>query len=202
MDKEELYLDRRVLTTKRSLKKALLAFLAHEQFNNLNVTDISKAAGITRSSFYNHYPNKEELLRSLMAEKHRELLYAYRKPFLNKHPFPFNRLTPSELYLFNNIFQNADYYSIILKSDLSSLVEDRMFESFKKINLEEGNVRDNNVQSDLLASYLAYAVVGLIKQWVHEDYKYEPEFMNAQILELMKISPYKTFHIRLDRSYK
>ncbi|CAM4270650.1 TetR/AcrR family transcriptional regulator [Lacicoccus alkaliphilus] len=199
MDKEELYLDCRVIRTKRALNKSLLHFLKHERFSDINVSDISKHAGVTRSSFYNHYSSKGELLNSLMSMKHRELVYAYRKPLLRQHPFSFSRLPPSELHIFNHISHNADYYSTILKSDLSSMVETWMIESFKTINLEEVNVKDDNIQSDLLASYLAYAVVGLIKQWVEEDYKYDAEFMNEQLLALMKIPPHKTFHIKLHR---
>lgn len=197
MNRQELYLDRRLLKTKHSLKKALLFLLKQKKFNEISVTDIVKVAKITRASFYNHYSDKDDLLNTLLTEKNQGLIYAYKEPILKNRPFIINSLSPPEIQLFNHIFKNADFYTTILNSDIASSAENQMFESFKKINIEELKVKNLMIRSDFIASYLSYAIVGLITEWVRAGYKYTPEFMSEQLLELMRIAPSKTFHIKL-----
>lgn len=197
MDREDLYLDHRSLKTKKALESSVLHLLKHKEFEDIYITDIVKKANINRGSFYNHFKDKNELLYSIITKKNKELIYAYREPFLKNRPFILSQLPSSEVKLFNTIDKNSEYYSTILNSDVSDLVEKEMFEAFKKINMEELNVKSNIIQSDLIASYIAHAIVGLILQWVCGGYKYEAEFMNSQLLELMRVSPYQTFHTKV-----
>lgn len=197
MYREELYADRRLLRTKRAFKEALLFLLKHKKFVDITVTDLVKTAGVTRASFYNHYSGKDDLLNTLLSEKNQELIHAYKEPVLKHKPFILNRLSPSEVRLFHHIFNNTDYYTTILNSDLAPIAENQMFESFKKINIEALKVNNRMIRSDFIASYLSYAIVGLITEWIREGYKYTPEFMSEQLLELMKIAPNNTFHIKL-----
>lgn len=199
MDRQELYLDRRLLRTKSSLKHALLFLLKEKSFSEISVTNLVKAAKVTRASFYNHYSDKDDLLNTLLSEKNKELIHAYKAPILKHKPSAIDRLSPSEVQLFNHIFSNADFYTTILNSDIAPIAEKQMLESFKKINIEELKVKDRMIRSDFIASYLSYAVVGLITEWVREGYAYKPEFMSEQLLEIMRISPNKTFHITLSR---
>lgn len=199
MHREKFYIDTRVLKTQRALKDAVLELLKSHVYDDVDVTMIVHKAGVTRSTFYNHFSDKNALLDELITGKMQELEAAYRAPFITTRPFILSRLPASEVELFDNILKNADYYSTIFNSNLSALIERRMVDSFKKINLEEINVKDDFVRSDLIAGYLAYGTVGLITEWVREGCKYEAKFMNAQVLELMKIAPCKTFHIKLSR---
>lgn len=199
MNRQELYLDRRLLRTKKSLKRALLSQLKYKPYNEITVTDLVKNAKVTRASFYNHYTTKDHLLDTLLLEKNQELIQAYKEPILKHKPFTLNRLSASDVKLFNYIFDNADFYTTILNSDITLVAENQMFDSIRKINIEVLRVKDRVIKTDFIASYLSYAIVGLIKEWVREGYKYDPEFMSEQLLELMRVSPYKTFHIKLSQ---
>lgn len=199
MDREDLYLDHRLLKTKKALETSLLHLLKHKKFEDISITDIAKNASINRGSFYNHFKHKNELLSYMITKKNEELTYTYREPFLKNRPFILSRLPSSEVKLFNTIAESSEYYSIILNSDVSSLVEKEMFKAFEKINMEELNVKSNIIRSDLIASYMAHAIVGLILQWVHDGYKDDAEFMNSQLLELMRVSPYQTFHTKVSK---
>ena len=47
--------DRRIMKTKRSLKSAMIAMLAAEDFEHISVTELCRAAEISRITFYSHY---------------------------------------------------------------------------------------------------------------------------------------------------
>lgn len=197
MEIQDLYIDIRVVRTKKTLKNSLLVLMEEKNYKDITVTDILRSSNITRGSFYNHYSNKNELLESLFSDVLDDLIYAYRKPFLDNRPFILSELPDSEVKLFNNIYKHSNFYSIILNSDISAELKEKMYLSFKKINEKELRVGHDKIQGDVIASYISYAIVGLISQWVTDGYKYEPEFMNSQLIELMRISPNKTFHTRV-----
>lgn len=197
MRKQDLYLDSRIVRTRKSLKNSLLILIMEKNFKDITVTDIVKSSNITRGSFYNHYTNKNELLESLFSDVLENLIYAYRKPFLDNRPFVLSKLPSSEVILFNNVYKHSNFYSIILNSDVSAEFKEKIYISFKKINEKELRVENDKIESDLIASYISYAIVGLVSQWVMDGYQQSPEFMNSQLIELMRISPNKTFHTRV-----
>lgn len=201
MKRHDLFLDTRVVRSKKLLKSSLLILLLEKNFKDVTVTDIVEESGLTRGSFYNHYSNKEELLESLFNDFLEDLIYAYRKPFLDNRPFILSELPSSEVRLFNNIYNHSKFYSTIFNSDVSFDLREKIYLSFKKINERELRVENDKIESDIIASYIAHAIVGLIYQWVIDNYQKEPEFMNAQLIELMRISPNKTFRTKVS-NYK
>lgn len=55
-------IDRRTHRTRRALRDALLSLMLEKGWDELSVQDICARADIGRSTFYLHFPNKEELL--------------------------------------------------------------------------------------------------------------------------------------------
>jgi AcrR family transcriptional regulator len=56
--------DRRSLRTRRLLGEALIALLLEKRYEDITVQDILERANIGRSTFYEHYWDKEDLLTS------------------------------------------------------------------------------------------------------------------------------------------
>lgn len=60
--------DRRVLYTKTAIKDALLEGLQEKNFEKLNVSSVCAAAQVTRTTFYTHYDNLNQVLDELIVE--------------------------------------------------------------------------------------------------------------------------------------
>ena len=56
--------DRRVQRTRQRLKEALLELIQKEEYDAITIQDISRLAGVGRSTFYSHFTSKEDLLFS------------------------------------------------------------------------------------------------------------------------------------------
>ena len=58
--------DPRVVKTRNSLRKALVYLMRREKLEDISVQKITETANITRGTFYLHYKDKKDLMRSLM----------------------------------------------------------------------------------------------------------------------------------------
>ncbi|MCD7949595.1 MAG: TetR/AcrR family transcriptional regulator [Erysipelotrichaceae bacterium] len=76
--------DLRVIKNKNAIKTAFLNLLDNKDYNDITVSQICKNALVSRTTFYFHYENKEELLESLyldiMEEFSNQLLDSYKAP--------------------------------------------------------------------------------------------------------------------------
>lgn len=59
--------DRRVLRTREALRHALMALMGERGWDEIDVQSLCERANVGRSTFYQHYPNKEELLKQSLG---------------------------------------------------------------------------------------------------------------------------------------
>ncbi len=67
-------MDKRVQSTRSLLQKSLRGLLGKENWIKISVNMLCKEAGISRSTFYSHFNNKESLLDSLLVEFEKSVL--------------------------------------------------------------------------------------------------------------------------------
>jgi len=60
-------MDLRQIKTERNIQQAFIQLLAQSDFEKITVADIGQAAQISRSTFYDHYADKYELLDKMIA---------------------------------------------------------------------------------------------------------------------------------------
>ena len=60
--------DKRIIKTKRSLKAAMTAMLAKEDFEHISITELCRRADVSRITFYSHYNDKYALLDDIFND--------------------------------------------------------------------------------------------------------------------------------------
>lgn len=70
--------DRRTARTRLALRDALLALMGERGWDDIGVQEICERANIGRSTFYTHFPNKDELLSGSFDDLRRGLLASTR----------------------------------------------------------------------------------------------------------------------------
>lgn len=58
--------DRRILKTQESLKKAVIELMAEKNFDDITIQDIADRTNVNRGTIYLHYQNKYDLLDKLI----------------------------------------------------------------------------------------------------------------------------------------
>ncbi len=60
--------DKRATESKQQLRKALFQLLSEKEWGKISVQDLTKVAGIHRTTFYQHYEDKFDLAQQVMDE--------------------------------------------------------------------------------------------------------------------------------------
>lgn len=108
--------DFRISKTKASLYRTLKELMKDNNFEDIKISDICNKSNINRSTFYDHYKDKNKLLNSIINDKEQEL-----RESINS-----NELPEIIKVLLNDIENNYDLYKSIIKITGNSMIQDMM----------------------------------------------------------------------------
>lgn len=194
-------------TRQQIIETAFLLFLK-KGFKAVRLSDIERAAKITRGTFYYHFTNKEEVLK--------EGVYAYYALLNTKRTEEFGRVTTLKEYVNLTIRKLTGVHNYTAKTFnseipeilcLSLMVEViALFPEFKKVvlaskmlrlsKLEQlilnakraGEIR-NDVETSILAKNLLNIGVGMINYLVmHQDVSYALSSIRSQYEQLYRLA--------------
>lgn len=183
------FLDKRIIRTKSLLKHALLKLLTHKEIDSITVIDIVKEAGISRVSFYNHYDNKEDLVNEIMDDIVYDFVKAYREPSQKVNDFKINDLSLSSVTVFDHVYRNSLFYSSVVNSKLIITFTDKLIHAIRELWLTDYKLLNSDIDNQLYTVHSIYAIIGLIIEWVKDDYKYSPKYMSQQLISILHMSP-------------
>lgn len=70
--------DMRTALTKRLFREGLLSLIEKKPFSRISVTDLCRASGVNRATFYNHYESVPMVLREIVWEYAEKIEQIYR----------------------------------------------------------------------------------------------------------------------------
>lgn len=182
-------LDRRIRKTKQALKKALIDLMKQKNIDSITITDIVNKADCNRGTFYFHYKNKGNLVTEIINEMISGLKKAFRSPYKNLNSVDLTILSPSTIVLFDYILENANFYKLVLNSNVLPGFQDKMIKTI--INLMKKDLifvtanSQLNINCDLFITYRAYGIYGLILEWVNSNFIETTTFMSQQLIGIL-----------------
>ena len=170
MDKKE---DLRTRMTTLMLTQTLFDLMQKKPFDEITVVDICKAAQVNRSTFYNHFEDKHQLLNQLFSEIHQR----FRR---RSAEYPTEEGTKHEYYLFfleqilNDIQTHRKFYESGLlhgKSYLNQVFKDSirqyLIESFEE-DVASGSLRFL-LPIPIIAEYFSGAFMSMAAWWLRGE---------------------------------
>lgn len=178
-------LDPRVVRTRTQLANALMALVEEESYAGLSVQDVTRRAGINRSTFYLHYSGLEELLedcaRTLFSQMRADI-YARRLPDVPRDPA---RLQPFVEIVFRHMASHAKFYRAMLGKCgdpfFRELFQDLLAEMlFEPIALE-APYKDPDQQYGMALRFFSAGFAGIATWWLENDLPVAIELAARQI---------------------
>ncbi|MGN6127420.1 MAG: TetR/AcrR family transcriptional regulator [Humibacter sp.] len=161
-------MDVRITRTRKSLQDALLELGRERSLDEITVADIADRAGVNRSSFYQHYADKDVLLADALDEAVEEagsVLLEITAPVSGP---------PKELFAYlHHIEQNDLLYRRVLGDHGSALATARMRDRIERL-ATEGISRTvvpafEGVPIDVVAAGITGSALGVVRAWLERD---------------------------------
>ncbi|WP_062204125.1 TetR/AcrR family transcriptional regulator [Demequina salsinemoris] len=170
-------MDARVERTRARLQAALLELARERPASEVSVSDIAERAGINRSTFYQHYADKDTLLADALdaaaAKAGAQLVHVDLDP----------DVPPALLVDFlAHIAENADIYRQALAGSPSGAVIVRLRSWVTEMVRESAAAGEDSVEGvpvEVLSAGFAGTILGVITAWLEREPLADPDIAAA-----------------------
>ncbi len=182
--------DPRVVKTRSSLRKALVYLMKHEKLENISVQKITETANITRGTFYLHYKDKRDFIKSAMNEILDDLfaqIMVERQISTSGNSVQVLSLNEA----FQCIENSAEVFDVLLNNERNDFfyaqLYDRLCQELTKYAKQlDSEFDDFDVPVKMQVSFLASAVLGVIKSWLQDGMIYTPRYMTQSMMKMLQ----------------
>ncbi|WP_439443107.1 TetR/AcrR family transcriptional regulator C-terminal domain-containing protein [Listeria aquatica] len=183
--------DRRTQKTKKAFHTAFLQLLENKTPAQITVSDLVRKADVNRSTFYRHYQEIQDLLDELIHFVLQDLRTAYNDPYQKETDFSLSRLRPEMIKIFEHVYKNRDFYRQVIHAKISPGFQNQICEVIKELALRDAlhsHYPTGNANLELLASYQAHAIFGMIVYWAETDFQFSPHYMSEQLYFILNLT--------------
>lgn len=166
-------MDPRIARTRRSLQEALFDLVRERSLDDITVGDIAERAEVNRSSFYQHYADKETLLADAldaMADEAEAALPATISPLGD---------APAALVTYlEHIADHVELYRRVLGEHGSAVATARLRQRVERLVRDEiarsGTRAFGDLPLDVAAAGITGSVLGVIGAWLERPKRPKP----------------------------
>lgn len=172
----EKKVDRRVIKTRKQLKKGLAALMKEKSVNQITVKELVEEVDINRSTFYLHFKDIQDLLREI-----EENMEAQIKRAIEEHPIVSGN--ENAFYFIEDMFRVLDEEREISKALIGPNGDMGFIHRIERIIKENSRGTLEKMfpgkKEDLKYFYAFFlsGCLGLVKVWLNEGEEKSPEEM-------------------------
>jgi AcrR family transcriptional regulator len=187
-------MDPRQQRTADALRRVILEIAAEQPIDQVQVAEVARRAGITRSTFYNQAASPSALLASYLAEE----LDVVRQKFQERRALAGGNLAQvwaeSERELVDHLRRNAAIYERDLTDSsgghlgptLRNMLADHMEWSLREHLEVYTSAAADAVERDMYAAFVAQGTVGAFEVWLRSP---EPRDSDAATRSILRSLP-------------
>jgi len=181
--------DFRIQKTQTQLRQALMTLLQTQHMSQISVADLTREAGITRSTFYLHYADKNEFVDQVGNElqeaffKH-VIAYTYTTEI---NAFPVMNLERTFAFLAES---HQDYLLIdqALDGQFSTRIDHEVERLLKLFAAENDLVAvTSEPPIEMVIQYMVTSHMGFIRQWLDSGMIYSAPYMAKMLKALGEV---------------
>ena len=171
--------DRRALRTNKLMADALINISTDKNYDAITIRDIVDSADIAYSTFFQHYKDKDALLRDIASEA-----IATINNVIEKLPI----ITPLEVgkLIFNHVIEHEALYCIFLSGQGVNQVFKEIQDDLRKMMLSSFSQKyaNTNIPPEIAVNHILSSIFALIKWWLDHDKPYSIDQM-ASIYDML-----------------
>ena len=164
-------MDKRVIKTKKDIKDSFLKLLKEKNYNDITINDILNESKIARSTFYEHFKSKEDILSSLSEDIFIHITSSNLKKEDNHDFSSSNNFKDLLLHMLYHLYEEKDILNIIFKNESRGTFLKLLHHSI--IDLISSNekelINDSKIPSSLASKIVIIDIMNIIKWWIEID---------------------------------
>lgn len=174
------------------LRDALIELNKTHDFDDISITDICKAADVSRYTFYNHYESKEELLLDAINEGARDVIkhanIAEVAQFLETGDHAqFKAVSTQSPFLKGK--QQGELIKIGLSRIFNELLEDmkaHLATIYEQVDSIKKHREQNEASVEAFTTFVAGGYLALLESWLNDQLPIEAEVMDGIFREFAR----------------
>lgn len=177
-------MDRRQQKTQTAIFQAFSSLLAEQSYNHITVQKIIDRANVGRTTFYDHFETKDELLKALSENLFGHIISSA-KDCTHTHGLYSNNSAPESIFCHllqhlqandNNILgllscESSEIFLRYFKDSLSELIQNQF------VNQNRKNKKD--IPLDFLINHISGSFVEMVLWWIKGRMKQTPEELDG-----------------------
>ena len=178
--------DLRVTKTKKNLYDGLLLMMKEKTFEEIKVSDICSVALTNRSTFYDHFTDKYELLDSLIVDLEKGLVKKLEENSSSTSAKSYY-MKMIELF-FDHISENINVYAAIIKKNNNSIVMDMAYDAIIKdveSHIDEYENIKTDIPTQIISKFYVSAVINVCLEYIKYKNKYKKEDILSYLNSLL-----------------
>lgn len=186
--------------TQQIIKEAFIDLINEKGFNNLTVSDITRAAGASRGTFYVHYTDKYELLTKIEDELVANITHALSENLdepLTKHTA--EEISGSTYRVFNKALNYVDSERITMRALFSPNGHPQFFNRIKnlvdvlftdQLTANHGRFSDA-LPIDYTKEIALNSLLNIVRHWLDKDNPETPDELADILMRSRFIAPHE-----------
>jgi AcrR family transcriptional regulator len=176
--------DLRVRRTRKSLQAALIGLMKEKSFQDIQITELTARAQVSRPAFYLHFRSKEELLLShvdvIFDEFHAEVLREIARGNIDRKRF--------SIMLFQYWERYAETLRMVIQAENPDILLERLKE-YVGVMMKEVAAKTRKPATDprlkeFIVGFVAGGAYMLLTQWISNKMTLSAEQMGLLFYEL------------------
>ena len=159
-------MDPRIQRTRRSLQDALIQLCKKRDLGDVSVSEVSEAAGVNRTTFYQHYPDIDTLLADALDAIAIEASAQIEVDIAAEGSADASEIIRKYL---QHVHDNASLYRKVLNSAESPVTVTRLTERVAAIaeaGMRASQLSEERVPISIAAASMAGGFVGMVRAWL------------------------------------
>ena len=153
------------------IQTALIRLMKQKELNDITITELTKAAGVSRTTYYRNYYDKEDVLQDLFTG----LMWEIAAQILAA-----KTVYDTALAVFNGIRKNADVYRILMKANYAQAM-------LKEITrIASSDLPEDPPLEQMRIAFLTGALFNMVRVWMDDDMQQSPEQMAGLYMEILR----------------
>ena len=184
----EAGIDRRARRTRQSLHQSLMRLIVERGYEAITVADIADDADVGRSTFYAHFTDKEDLLRSAAANLRAIVLHQHAAHGARSLT-PEARVLGFTHFMTEHLYEQRQLFHALMRGQAGPIILDVMGNVLRDIVRAElkqlGIPAQGPRPREMLTQFIVGSYVAVIMWWLERGGKEKPEAISSGFAALV-----------------